>query len=366
MRLERKKSSTKNIGEICVVGVGAATAVGATAQASAAAVRAGVAWFGEHPHMTDKNGDPYILAMAPFLDENLSTEDRLGQLSRMAAEEALNCMPHLKNHRISISYILGLPEFRPGFSKDTCKRFIDKFVGTTFGEKEAENVQEIPNGHSAGLMAVMKAEDLLKRGKGEFCLAGGAESYIHPETLDWLEECDQYHNPNNAWGFIPGEGAGFLLLCLSDTATKYGLPILGRFMALSLAREENRIKTETVCIGEGLTQAVREVLASFAQPGKIIDLIICDQNGEAYRADEYGFMLARTSERFKNPTDFWGPVDCWGDVGAASGPLLILLAIAAAQKGYGKGPNTLIWTSSEGGARACAIFQANIQAGAVC
>lgn len=75
--------------------------------------------------------------------------------------------------------------------------------------------------------------------------------------------------------------------------------------------------------------------------GAKIDATLCDQNGEAYRADEFGFMLARTSEGFVNPADFEAPADCWGDVGAASGPLFVVLAAMAAKKGYAKGPRTL-------------------------
>ena len=88
-----------------------------------------------------------------------------------------------------------------------------------------------------------------------------------------------------------------------------------------------------MCIGEGLTRAVRNVFQ--ALPREIrIDYTICDQNGEAYRADEFGFMLARMSEYFIDPSDFMAPADCCGDVGAASGPLFINLLSFAAEKGY--------------------------------
>lgn len=92
-----------------------------------------------------------------------------------------------------------------------------------------------------------------------------------------------------------------------------------------------------------------------------VDYTICDQNGEAYRADEFGFMLARLSEYFIDPSDYMAPADCWGDVGAASGPLCTNLTIFSAEKGYAKGPRTLLWTSSEGGERTAAIIEADIK-----
>jgi 3-oxoacyl-[acyl-carrier-protein] synthase-1 len=79
-------------------------------------------------------------------------------------------------------------------------------------------------------------------------------------------------------------------------------------------------------------------------------------NGEPYRADEYGFTVARTSERFVDAADFLAPADCWGDVGAASGPLYLGLAAAAGRRRYSQGPYWLAWTSSESGERCAALL----------
>ena len=206
-------------------------------------------------------------------------------------------------------------------------------------------------------MAIGAACRELQDGSAEFLLAGGVDSHIDPDTLEWLDVCERLHIPTNAWGFLPGEAAGMCLLCTAATATSHRLAVLGRVAALATANEPNRIYTETVCIGAGLTQAVRRVLG-FMPQGTKIDATLCDQNGEAYRADEFGFTLARTSEGFVDPTEFVAPADCWGDVGAASGPLFVMLAAMAARKGYAKGPRTLLWTSSEGGERSAALFEA--------
>lgn len=45
-------------------------------------------------------------------------------------------------------------------------------------------------------------------------------------------------------------------------------------------------------------------------------------------------------------------VDAWGDVGAASGPLFVVLAVASGQRGYAHGRHVLAWASSDGGTRA--------------
>ena len=77
--------------------------------------------------------------------------------------------------------------------------------------------------------------------------------------------------------------------------------------------------------------------------------------GEPYRADEYGFAVTRTREHFVSPADFTAPADCWGDVGAASVPLSLGLALAAFAKGYSRGDTGLVWASSDTGERGAAL-----------
>ncbi len=98
-------------------------------------------------------------------------------------------------------------------------------------------------------------------------------------------------------------------------------------LSVGTAHEPKRIKTETVCIGEGLTEAFREALAVLPAGTKVSD-IYCDMNGEPYRADEFGFTALRTKEHFESASDFVAPADCWGDVSARRRLLHVMLACA--------------------------------------
>jgi 3-oxoacyl-[acyl-carrier-protein] synthase-1 len=80
-------------------------------------------------------------------------------------------------------------------------------------------------------------------------------------------------------------------------------------------------------------------------------------NGERYRGTEYGFAVLKTSGLFKDAAAFEAPADCWGDVGAASGPLYVSLVVEAQARGYGTGQLSLLWASSESGRRAAAILR---------
>jgi hypothetical protein len=52
----------------CVVALGASTPVGRDAWSSAAAVRAGISAFAQHPYMIDTAGEPMQVARVPWLD----------------------------------------------------------------------------------------------------------------------------------------------------------------------------------------------------------------------------------------------------------------------------------------------------------
>jgi 3-oxoacyl-[acyl-carrier-protein] synthase-1 len=344
--------------DVYVVGIGARTSVGMGAPASAAAVRAGIAGFNEHPFMIDRAGETMVVAMAPYVEAGMSIRDRLLALALPAAREALSALGGKVGRVPAIPVFLGLPPARPGLPGGLVREVVDHLGASLRGRGSTGTVDATPTGHSAGLIALERAWRLLRDGGAEFCLVGGADSYLEPETLGWLEDCDQVHGAglrNNAWGFIPGEAAGFCLLASASARRRYELRGGCRVLAVAIAEESNLIKTDSVCVGRGLSEAVKRVLTALP-PGARVDQVICDMNGEPYRADEFGFTLARTSERFVSGSDFLAPADCWGDVGAASAPLFIGLAAAAGQRGYAKGPHYLIWTSSEGGQRGSALL----------
>ena len=208
------------------------------------------------------------------------------------------------------------------------------------------------------MLAITAGSDRIRSGAVDFCLVGGVDSYLDVATLEWLEGCQQIHSAgarNNAWGFIPGEAAGFCLLASAKGAAACGLDRTVTIRAVEMAVEPSLIKTDAICLGWGLTAAFEQAFQSLDGGADMVDEIYCDMNGEPYRAEEYGFASLRTAERFVDAGAFIAPADCWGDVGAASGPLYLNLAGIAHRKRYSEAERTLIWASSEGGERTAAI-----------
>jgi len=343
---------------VFVVGLGAATSVGRDAWSSAAAVRAGINLFGEHPFMIDTAGAPMRIARADWLDIGLSGVERFEALLLPSIEQAIEPLVRLAASAAvsGMALSLGLPGGRPGVPDDLQSDLLQRIAGRhgqLFGAAAT-----FPAGHAAGLLAVEAAARRLQQGGLGACVVAGVDSYIEPEALEWLESCEQLHGAgplNNAWGFIPGEAAGALLLMRSDTMQQLGLEPLAQVLGIGSALEEKCIKTRTVCIGEGLTQAFRTALASLPADAQVTD-VYCDMNGEPYRADEYGFACLRTKDGLAAPSEFVAPADCWGDVGAASGPLYLALSAIAGIKSYARGNLSLAWASSENGERAAVLM----------
>ncbi|CAH2396620.1 beta-ketoacyl synthase N-terminal-like domain-containing protein [Mesorhizobium escarrei] len=338
---------------IVVVGVGARTPLGFDAATSAAAVRAGISGIQEHPFMIDRFGELMKVARDTGIEVTLGGPARADEIAMSPALDALK--PLLTSGNVAeVSLLLATGEARPGqrdgFAAQVhagLRRKLSDQVSFTGGGSTA-------GGHAGGLVAIHHACKSLREGRTKLCLAGGVDTYMEPETLEWLDENEQLHSEGNIYGFCPGEAAGFCLLATLGTARAYGLTPLAQIVGTAVANEENRIKTHSVVLGEGLGTAFRSLFAH--APKDPVDRIICDMNGERYRGTEYGFAAIRNPGRFRDAADFETPADCWGDVGAASGPLYVSLVIEAQARKYQKGPLSLIWASSENGARAAVLL----------
>jgi 3-oxoacyl-[acyl-carrier-protein] synthase I len=341
-----------------IVGLGAATPLGRDVWASAAAARAGVCACSEHPFLVDTAGEPMKIARAAWLDVSLELPARCRALLFAATDEALAAIGGREAWAdAKTGLALALPPHRPGRPVDLARLLSESIAARYPGQFSTVAVYE--SGHAAGHLALDAAVRSVTTSSTDAYLVAGVDSYLTAETLEWIEACEQLHGAgalNNAWGFIPGEAAGALLIASERFAERLHLERLGEIAGIGLGRETRLIKTDAVCIGEGLTQAFRAALATLPHHERI-DNVFCDLNGEPYRADEYGFTALRVKERFLAVNDFVAPADCWGDVGAAGALLHVALGAIAHRKRYANGPLSLVCASSETGERGAAVLR---------
>jgi 3-oxoacyl-[acyl-carrier-protein] synthase-1 len=339
---------------ICMVGIAGRTCLGASAEASAAAVRGAISGRAEHPFMVDKAGEPMFVARDSLLPADLHGGERLVAIARDPLDQLTTIVDAIGVG--DVPCVLGISVPRPGHPS-ALNDEITRTLQQELEKRRSQRLSEIfPHGHTSGLLAMNSAITKIQRQEHEFCVAGAVDSYLQPETLEWLDERGKLMSEVNRSGFTPGEGAGFCLMTAERTARKYRLPILCRITGIGIAWEKNAIDSEEPGVGVGMSAAISEACQSLDLAAEKIDFTYCDMNGERYRSEEFTFAALRKQRLFAEVTDNLTPADCWGDVGAASGPLFAALAIASAERGYAKGPRALLWTSADSGHRAAAAL----------
>lgn len=349
---------------VCIIGVGARTPLGLRATASAGAARAGINASREHPYLTDRTGEPMCAAIDLELDTHVLGPTRMLAIAESALREACEPLAGLSAFQArmvpQLTVYVGLPEVRPGFGLGDVAAVEDGLLTIRELPAHLSNIQGIPEGHAAGLWALATAFVRIRKGEIEACLVGGMDSYLHPDTMEWLDSGLQLLGSASRSGFIPGEGAAFILMMSEGTCNRLGLKSVGRILSVGVQRETKLIKTSDVCLGEGLTRAISDAILGLHSSGISVDAVTCDLNSERYRSEEWGFVSLRLGQYLPDPAAFLSPAECWGDMGAASGPLFAMLACRAAAKRYARGPRTLLWASSEAGLRAAVVLECDI------
>ena len=307
--------------------------------------------------MLDKVGEPIVVAREPTLDAALQGPERFVALAHPALTEAFAPLAQRGIGTQALPVLIGLPEPRPGVP-DASGALARLVTHATHAAPGGARIATLPRGNASGLLVMQQAREVIAAGQSCFCVAGGVDSYLSADCLEWLDAQGMLKSSANRNGFLPGEAAGFCLLASGATAREFELPVLAWLETAGRAVEESRIRTRTICVGRGLSDAIEQALAPLRMPQERIDESICDMNGEPYRSEEFAFTVLRTQKSFIDFSRFVTPADCWGDVGAASGPLFASLAIASQMRGYAKGPRTMLWASSEGGDRAAVVLRA--------
>jgi len=366
---------------LAITGVGAVTPVGLSAPASAAALRAGISrmgslqsgeehgpegavpprtggrvpleWFDGGPRIEEWPGhERFEVPLPP--PEHLLIEDGTERLVRLAVpavveswKQAVGDAPPPRDWGL----FLGLDtEEEP----QTGARLIEALTAALGGFRPALT-EVVAEGRAAGLAALHKAATAIAGGQIAGALVGGVDSLVRPTTYKRLEDAGIVKGPSNEHGIISGEAAAFLVLD-KLSRTGYCVAVLDG----TGTADEPTAGTQKPNCGEGLTAALRRARA--AAPLPYAPLMICDLNGDRYRALEWGLAFPRALGDLKwrqdLPTsgEFWHPADCIGDVGAASGMVCCVWAAEALRRGYALTERVLVWGASEGGLRSAAIL----------
>ncbi|MBA2479299.1 MAG: hypothetical protein H0V44_01450 [Planctomycetes bacterium] len=303
---------------VAVLGTGALTPVGLSARETSASVRAGIVRSRESDRL-DPDGAPYITASVPdgppstgWQARSISGDvsARHARLLRLAA--AAIC------EAVSIAgarwpAFVGIPE---DILEDAT--FLVELARLTEDRIDPRASHLVRGGREAGCAAIAAA---IAAGCPN-AVAGGVDSLVDPEAMSPLALEGRIRSDNAPSGFVPGEGAGFLALGADRSGT-------GSRIDRALAQRSPE-----------LSSAIAELCSR--DSGPLFSHVSASMNGEARWALPWAVTRARHGARFSSDLFLDHPAECYGDIGAASGPVMAGLATIDSRRG-----RTLVYASSD-------------------
>jgi 3-oxoacyl-[acyl-carrier-protein] synthase-1 len=337
-----------------ITGVGARSPLGLDALQVTLCARAGKI----EPRPTaflDSRNYPIGDVRALCLRDDLHGFERLVELAVPALREAAATLGPRRaagDARLRPPILLTLPE--AGRADD------DARLGPAFVETIAKRA-EIPvdlarsevirAGHAGFAIALARAAALLREREVHAVLVGGVDSYHHPGVLASLDEGYRLHAPAVSDGFVPSEGAAFVLLeplRVSDAAVRP----LARLVLAGATREET-VATGAPNLAEAMTRLARGA-AEVAGP---LGWILTDINGERHRVREWTMVQMRIDDLVEEGARVERWVEELGDAGAATGALLAVLACMQWQVGCAPAGAALVALHSESPERGVVILE---------
>ena len=338
---------------VTVQGIGMHTALGDDEITTLLALRSGLSAFSEHPRWVDQYGEHMVMAHIGKMDAFLPLRQRLHILALDSALKALSNISQdwLKKYNHQLRIYLALPSPQAGISAAMLTQVAENLANSLMDVGwPIEGIVPLTDDQAGGLIAIEQAMQYLQHSGAPFCLAGGVDSWIGIERLEWLDAINLLHSMHQPWGFIPGEACSFCLLA-RITPSDQEINPSSEVLAVSHAHDAFRPYTEDTPSGDTLSRICQNVLSRLPEQMRIED-IHADLNGERWRATEWGMASLRLAPWLVRIDQFNEIASGLGDIGAATGSVLLGLALAAAKKGYAEGDHALLWTANANGLRA--------------
>ncbi len=359
---------------IAVTGVGAVSPIGASAVETAASLRAGICRFREQG-LEDGCFVPLADGEARATEADVAEGLRASAIAAVPAstvgaarifELALRAVRDLYRDCASgaaggdgagpTGWFLALPEEDRvtaswGLSSSLGSGLLDRL-----GERSSAVVAVRAQGGAGSLAVLADAAAAIRSGAISRAVVVGVDSFVDRERLALLDRDLRIKRPRASAGMIPGEAATALRLEGAAAAGRRRARVLATFGDVGVGEEPQTLGGDRDSSGRGLSQALRAALAGGASHAP--RWILCDLNGEAYRAVEWETASVRLARELGAGARVTHPADCLGEIGAAIGGVLIAQAIAGFARGYAPAPEALLWAGCDRGLRAAVRVQA--------
>jgi 3-oxoacyl-[acyl-carrier-protein] synthase I len=340
--------------EASIVGVGARSAIGLDALQTTLAVRANKTVI-RASHMIDRHGEPIGTARLACIDDAVQRLPRYIALAAPPLVQATFAWRHQYASRGEaappLPVVVALPPpSRPGFDARLHKEllpWLQQQSGITLDARSSMTVFEDRGG---GVRAFSRALDLLDDGC-EVVAVGGIDSYFDADALEGLDAAFRLHGHESENGFVPGEGAAFLLLSRRTA----GLPRLASVLGAAVEDEPRPFGSEEPCQAMGMTHALRRAAGSL-HDARCIAWVLTDVANERHRVQEWQMAIGRCTRTFAHEVEHDQPLLRTGDVGAASAAMLAAMACVSFTIGTARADMVMIATHSDASERGALLL----------
>ncbi|WP_395837928.1 hypothetical protein [Archangium violaceum] len=214
-------------------------------------------------------------------------------------------------------------------------------------------------GPAAFARLLQRAYQLLTTRTVERCIVGGLDSQVHGDALLAAYELGLLRTPNSPIGFLPGEAAGFVLLEMDRTSRARGARIEALLGPVTLAEEDFDRFSRGAPSGKAIHAATAACFQQWSAQDAAVGVAIVNLNGDTFRSRDFGSALVRMASAGL-PTGFRTvlPVDSFGELGAATGPVSLCLAVRSFVRCYARTQNLLVMLLDERRLRSALLVHA--------
>ena len=341
-----------------IVSIGMCTPLGLCWKTSVAEMQAGTLRFVET--QIELGPDEYLRACRlPLLSPHLDRTERTIGLAVTALMDALASAETLLCGVSHLPMLLALP------GNDAGDKIDARYVASVL-QAEAEetlrikltDVGIIQEGRAGFLMAIERAEKMLRAGSAPWILAGASDSLCDLTSLSQLLRSGRILSNDNIDGLLPGEGAAFVLLTRLESPSTASR-VHGRIVASATGREPHPfLSRDMPSRADGLTSALTQLRARLER-NAVVDAALSCQPGETFWARELTQAYLRNADFFPEPFKVTAVSESLGDVGAASGAILTAYALSSAVN-LAAPCRTLIYGGSDTGEVGSCVIEARI------
>ena len=219
-------------------------------------------------------------------------------------------------------------------------------------------VRALPCGHASLAFAMEELGPAMERGLVDVALVLGLDTPHDPAWVEDLIAQRRVFDADSLEAPIMGEGGALLVMATREAARRNGWPRLADLTASATAREAATVDNDVPILGLALSRCAVAATDALEAAGRTLDWWISDLTPEPDRVQEFQLAWPRAAAR-RMPTDatldFLAPQ--LGDLGAATMPTAVALALEGLSRGAPRADTCLVTGSSPTGERGVALIE---------